>query len=79
MVGYKVYEKGVLIGFSLPFLKNTPWHKMLERHDSFARKSSVVRVKLVVELARHIRAIQAINLCHGDMHIGNIVMHVDEK
>ena len=50
---------------------------MLKNKNSMANKSPIARVKLVIELARHLGAIQAIELCHGNVHMGNIVLDVD--
>ena len=33
----------------------------------------------MIELARHIRAIQEIDLCHGDIHSENITFNISEK
>ena len=52
---------------------------MLENKDSLVNKNPMVRVKLLVSLAEHIRAIQSIGLCHGDIHMGNVIMKVNEE
>ena len=38
----------------------------------------MARVKMVISLTNHIRSIQSINLCHNDIHLGNILMDIDE-
>lgn len=78
MVGHRLYEKGVLMGFSLPLLKGNGWDQMLKNQDSLINKSPVARVKLLISLAEHIRAIQSIGLCHGDIHMGNIILNANE-
>ena len=78
MVSHRLYEKGVLMGFTLPLLKGSAWHEMLKNKNSLINRSSVARVKMLISLAEHIRAIQKINLCHGDIHMGNIIINVNE-
>ena len=66
------------MGFSLPLLKGMSWEEMRKNNLSLVSKSPVARVKLLISLADHIRAIQSIGLCHGDIHMGNIIINVNE-
>ena len=66
------------MGFSLPLLKGMSWEEMRKNNLSLVSKSPVARVKLLISLADQIRAIQSIGLCHGDIHMGNIIINVNE-
>ena len=68
-----------MVGFSLPFIKGRNWQEIAEDQESIIHKSPVARGKLVISLADHIKKIQSINLCHGDIHPWNIIMNINEK
>ena len=70
MVSHRLYVNGVLYGFTLPFLNGKIWNKLRNKNsDNLIQKSPIARVKLVIELAKEIRNLQSINLCHGDLHL----------
>ena len=50
-VSHRLFEKGVLKGFSLPLIKGRILNDILENRESLIHKSPVARVKLVISLA----------------------------
>lgn len=67
------------MGFTLPFYRGKTWDCYLTNANCIFRKSPVARIKLILKLWESVRQIQAINLCHGDIHFENILIDLDEN
>ena len=62
------------MGFTLTFYKGKMWDHINTSEDSIFRKSSIARVKLVLQIADQMKHSQKIKVCHGDLHLENILI-----
>ena len=78
-VFHRLYEGGVLLGFTMPFLRGDFWDRLLSQEKCIFNTSPVARVKLVLKLCKEMRDLQEINVCHGDLHLENILIDIEQK